>query len=454
MNPRWIVPFGLLVLLAALSLFLGESPQAKTGGPIQAGDVAWLLTATGLVLLMTPGLSFFYGGMVSTRNVISTMLQSFVALGVISLLWVVCGFSLAFGESVHGLIGNPFTFLMFRGVGTESHPDLAPAIPLLLFAMFQLKFAVITPALVSGSFAERVRFSAYLMFMCLFSIFVYAPLAHWTWHPQGFLRQWGVLDFAGGTVVHMSAGFAALAGAIYLGPRMSHSRQSVQRPANTAYVILGTGMLWFGWFGFNAGSALAADAVATHAFATTNTASAAAMLAWMFFDGLRGRRPSALGACIGAVVGLVAITPAAAYVSVPHSIFVGVAASLLSSLAVNLKSRSTLDDTLDVFPCHGVGGIVGMLLTGILAREVGLLAGQTSTFLHHLMALVIVSVYSFGVSLALFKITDLFVSVRVTPEDEAKGLDISQHAEWLSLVPAPSGFSRTSDEAGTNSRVG
>jgi Amt family ammonium transporter len=251
----------------------------------------------------------------------------------------------------------------------------------------------------------------------------------------------------------MSAGFAALAGAIYLGPRMSHSRQSVQRPANTTYVILGTGMLWFGWFGFNAGSALAADAVATHAFATTNTASAAAMLAWMFFDGLRGRRPSALGACIGAVVGLVAITPAAAYVSVPHSIFVGVAASLLSSVAVHLKSRSTLDDTLDVFPFHGVGGIVGMLLTGILAREVGLLAGQTSTFLHHLMALLIVGVYSFGVSLALFKITDLFVSVRVTPEDEAKGLDISQHAEWLSLVPAASGHARTSDEPGTMSRA-
>src|SRR5262245_29437011 len=454
MNPRWLVPFGLLLGLALVALFVGESPQVKAGAPVQAGDVAWILTATGLVLLMTPGLSFFYGGMVGARNVISTMLQSFVALGVVSLLWVAVGFSLAFGDSIGGLIGNPLTFAMFRGVGTSSHPDLSPAVPLMLFAMFQLKFAVITPALVSGSFAERVRFSAYLLFMCLFTLFVYAPLAHWTWHPQGFLRQWGVLDFAGGTVVHMSAGFAALAGAIYLGPRMGHARAAVHPPSNTTYVLLGTGMLWFGWFGFNAGSALAADKVAVQAFATTNTASAAAMLAWMFFDGLRGRRPSALGACIGAVVGLVAITPAAAYVSVPHSIFVGVAASLLSSLAVSLKSRSTLDDTLDVFPCHGVGGIVGMLLTGILAREVGLLAGQTSTFLHHLMALVIVSVYSFGVSLALFKITDLFVSVRVTPEDEAKGLDISQHAECLSLIPAPSGLSRTSDELGAASRVG
>ena len=438
MNSRWIFPFAVLIGLALWSLGTSELPQAPGGAPIRAGDVAWLLTATGLVLLMTPGLSFFYGGMVGTRNVISTMLQSFVALGVISLLWVAFGFSLAFGDSLYGLIGSPFTFLMFRGVGVGTDSALAPTIPLLLFAMFQLKFAVITPALVSGSFAERVRFSAYLLFMCLFSVFVYAPLAHWTWHPHGFLRQWGVLDFAGGTVVHMSAGFAALAGAIYLGPRLSHGRHSAApTQANTPYVILGTGMLWFGWFGFNAGSALAADAVAAQAFATTNTASASAMLAWMFFDGLRGRKPGALGACIGAVVGLVAITPAAAYVSVPHSILIGVVASLLSNMAVHLKSRSSIDDTLDVFPCHGVGGIVGMLLTGILARDVGLLSGETTIFLRHVMALLIVSGYSFSVSLLLFKVTDMFVSVRVTPEDEAIGLDISQHAERLALVPHP-----------------
>jgi Amt family ammonium transporter len=446
LNSRWIFPFAVLLGLALWSLGTSEVAPPAGAAPIRAGDVAWLLTATGLVLLMTPGLSFFYGGMVSTRNVISTMLQSFVALGVISLLWVAFGFSLAFGHSLYGLIGNPFTYLMFRGVGVATDPALAPTIPLLLFAMFQLKFAVITPALVSGSFAERVRFSAYLMFMCLFSIFVYAPLAHWTWHPDGFLKQWGVLDFAGGTVVHMSAGFAALAGAIYLGPRLAHGRHSHgPSQANTPYVILGTGMLWFGWFGFNAGSALAADAVAAQAFATTNTASASAMLAWMFFDGLRGRKPGALGACIGAVVGLVAITPAAAYVSVPHSILIGVVASLLSNMAVHLKSRSTLDDTLDVFPCHGVGGIVGMILTGMLARDVGLLAGETTIFLRHLMALLIVSGYSFSMSLLLFKVTDLFVSVRVTPEDEAIGLDISQHAERLALVPPAAAASVTGD---------
>jgi Amt family ammonium transporter len=446
-NRRWIVPFGLLIGLAVLALFTGDVPQVKTGAAAKAGDIAWILTATALVLLMTPGLSFFYGGMVGSRNIISTMLQSFVALGVVSLVWVAVGFSLAFGDSWHGLIGNPFTFAMFRGVGLSTHPDLAPTIPLLLFAMFQLKFAVITPALVTGSFAERVRFSAYLLFMCLFTIFVYAPLAHWTWHPQGFLKVWGVLDFAGGTVVHMSAGFAALAGAMYLGPRMTHARAAAHPPSNTTYVLLGTGMLWFGWFGFNAGSALAADEVAVHAFATTNTASAAAMLAWMFYDGLRGRRPSALGACIGAVVGLVAITPAAAYVSVPHSIFVGVVSSLLCNVAVHLKSRSTLDDTLDVFPCHGVGGIAGMILTGALARGVGLASGHTETFTRHLLALVIVGAYSFGMSMLIYRVTNLFVSMRVRPEDEAVGLDISQHAEWLALVPAPDGVAAAAHPA-------
>src|SRR6185436_7847011 len=268
------VPFLILVALALAAVFMPESAAAKPGGPVDSGDTAWLLTATCLVLLMTPGLSFFYGGMVSRKNVISTMLQSFVALGVVSLVWIAVGFSLAFGESYHGLIGNPMTYFMFRGVGGATHPDLSPTIPLALFAMFQLKFAVITPALITGSFAERVRFSAYLLFICLFSLFVYCPLAHWTWHPNGFLRNWGVLDFAGGTVVHISAGLAALDGAIVLGRRKVHLANEPQTPANIPFVILGTGMLWFGWFGFNAGSALAASETASLAFLTTNTASA------------------------------------------------------------------------------------------------------------------------------------------------------------------------------------
>jgi Amt family ammonium transporter len=434
MNYKWI-PLGFLALLAVSSLGFTEQPPARPGGPINLGDTAWLLTASGLVLLMTPGLSFFYAGMVSTKNVISTMLQSFIALGVITLVWVVAGFSLCFGDSINGLIGDPRTYFMFRGVGGATHPDLAPTIPLVVFAMFQLKFAVITPALITGSFAERVRFSSYLVFICLFSVFIYCPLAHWTWHPQGFLRQWGVLDFAGGTVVHMSAGFAALAGAIVLGRRRSHEQGGVHLPSNIPYVLLGTGMLWFGWFGFNAGSALSANETAAMAFATTHIASASAMLGWILFDAARGRRPSALGACIGAVVGLVAITPAAGFVSIPHSVFIGFAASIVSNLAVHWKSRSTLDDTLDVFPCHGVGGIVGMILTGVLARNVGLFSGHTTTFMYHMLALVIVSAFSFLGSLALFKVTDWILPIRVTAEQEAVGLDLSQHGEFMELEP-------------------
>jgi Amt family ammonium transporter len=429
MRPFWTTAFALLVLAAAAGLLLSPAPEHHGGGPVNAADVAWMLTATALVLLMTPGLSYFYGGMVSSRNVISTMLQSVIAMAVISILWVVVGFSLAFGDSLGGVIGDPRTFFMFRGVGTETHPGLAPTIPLLLFAMFQLKFAIITPALITGSFAERVRFSSYLAFMILFSILIYAPLAHMTWHPDGLLRKMGVLDFAGGTVVHMSAGFAALAGALYLGRRRSHLHGEKHAPANIPYVILGTGLLWFGWFGFNAGSALGATESAVLAFATTNTASAAAALAWIFFDAMLGRKPSALGASVGAVVGLVAITPAAGYVSVGASIAIGVAASLVSNLAVSWKSRSTLDDTLDVFPCHGIGGIVGMVATAVFAKEVGLAFGQTALLLAHLQGLVIVSAFTFLGSLALYKIVDLLIPIRVNPEQEKTGLDLSQHGE-------------------------
>jgi ammonium transporter, Amt family len=306
---------------------------------------------------------------------------------------------------------------------------LSPALPLLLFAMFQLKFAIITPALITGSFAERVRFSAYLVFMVLFSLFIYAPLAHWTWHPDGIFHKWGVLDFAGGTVVHMSAGFAALAGAMFLGRRQSHVAKESHDPANVPFVILGTGMLWFGWFGFNAGSAMGASGTAVLAFATTNTASAAAMLAWIFFDWMRGIKPSALGACIGAVVGLVAITPAAGYVTIRESIVIGLVASVVSNLAVHWKSKSTLDDTLDVFPCHGVGGMTGMVLTGVFAKDVGLTSGKVGTFLYHLVALVIVAVFAFVGSWILYKITDWVIPLRVSTEQETLGLDLSQHGE-------------------------
>lgn len=426
--------FGLFALLAlllvsVLGLFTNGTHSNSGQMSLDSGDTAWILTATGLVLLMTPGLAYFYGGMVSRKNVISTMFQSFIAMGVISILWVVTGFSLAFGESFHGIIGNPLTFFMFREVGLNPNPAFAPTIPFLLFAMFQLKFAIITPALITGSFAERVSFKAYLLFMVLFSIFIYAPLAHMTWHPDGILRQMGVLDFAGGTVVHMSAGYAALAGALILGRRKVHIENQKHQPANIPYVLLGTGLIWFGWFGFNAGSALSASGQAVLAFATTNTASAAAALAWIFYDVMVGRKPSALGACIGAVVGLVAITPAAGFVTIGQSLFIGTVASLISNFAVSLKSKTTLDDTLDVFPCHGLGGITGMIATAIFAKEVGLIYGETTTFFNHLIALAIVSVFAFTGSAALYYITNLLTPLRVQPEMEESGLDLSQHGE-------------------------
>jgi Amt family ammonium transporter len=435
------LPFAILLVLALVALFprspaSGGPAATPAVSPIVVGDVAWMLTASALVLLMTPGLSFFYGGMVGFKNVVSTILQSVVCLGVVSLVWVAVGFSLAFGDDRWGLIGHPFTYFLFDGVGEAAHPRLSPTVPLLIFALFQLKFAIITPALITGSFAERVRFSSYLLFVVLFTLFIYAPLAHWTWHPDGFLKKWGVQDFAGGTVVHMSAGWAALAGALLLGRRKSHRDGHPHEPANVPFVLLGTGMLWFGWFGFNAGSALGANGQASLAFGTTNTASASAMLGWLFFDWLRGKAPSAIGGCIGAVVGLVAITPAAGFVTIRESLVIGLVASVVSNVAVHWKSKSTLDDTLDVFPCHGVGGLVGMVLTGVFAdkglADYGLKPpadGQMPLFLAHLLALVVVSAFAFFGSLILFKITDLMIPLRVSDEQEAIGLDLSQHGE-------------------------
>jgi ammonium transporter, Amt family len=432
MNKFWRIPFILLVLASLLALAMPnyDAPSLEMEG-VDKADMAWMLTSTCLVLLMTPGLAFFYGGMVSTKNVISTMLQSFISMGLMSLLWVFVGFSLAFGDSIGGIIGDPRTYFMFQGVSATKAMD-GLTIPLMLFAFFQLKFAIITPALITGSFAERIRFSGYLLFITLFSLIIYCPLAHMTWHAEGYFFKHGVLDFAGGTVVHISAGCAALAGAIFLKRR----KHDVHVPANIPFVILGTGLLWFGWFGFNAGSALGVNGVAINAFATTNTASAAAALAWIFFDAIQGRKISALGACIGAVVGLVAITPAAGYVGIPASIFIGVFASLVSNIMVNWKNKTGIDDTLDVFPCHGVGGIVGMILTPLFAfkEKGGLLATGDWTLMNaHLKDLVIVLVFAFGGSYLLFWLVNKIIPLRVTAENEELGLDESQHGERLTI---------------------
>jgi Amt family ammonium transporter len=432
-----MLPFALLMVVLVLSfIFPGNPTQSAPTEGISFPDTAWMLTSTALVLIMTPGLAFFYGGMVNKKNVISTMLQSFICMSVISVLWVVLGFSFAFGDSIGGIIGSPSTFFMMKGV-LEGNPwELAPTIPLVLFAMYQLKFAIITPALITGAFAERIRFTSYILFIVLFSLFIYCPLAHATWHPEGILAKMGVLDFAGGTVVHMSAGWAALAGALYMRKRSD----AAHSPARITYVLLGTGLLWFGWFGFNAGSAFGANALAATALATTSAASGAAAFAWIIFDAILGKKPSAMGTCIGAVVGLVAITPAAGFVTIPHALAIGIISSIISNLMVELRTkRTTIDDTLDVFPCHGVGGIVGMILTGVFASkgvnpniaENGLIYGETGLFNAHMIALVGVSLFAFFGTLLLLKITDLITPLRVTEEEEAEGLDLSQHGEKL-----------------------
>ena len=420
------INFFILAIIVIICVYSASNYQELTT-IIDSGDTAWMIVASAFVLLMTPGLSFFYGGMVSKKNIISTMLQSFIALGVVSILWVLVGFSLAFGDSIGGIIGNPLTYFAFNNVGLEPNSDFSSTIPFLLFALFQLKFAIITPALITGSFAGRVRFRSYIFFMVLFSLLIYSPLAHMTWHPDGLFRNWGILDFAGGTVVHMSAGFAALAGAIFLGKR----KEIIESPANVPYVILGTGLLWFGWFGFNAGSALGANSNAVIAFANTNIASATAMITWIFYERMLGRKMSAVGACIGAVVGLVAITPAAGFVNIGQSMFIGFIAAIISNYAIHLKNKTNVDDTLDVFPSHGVGGIVGMLLTAVFAKQVGLIYGQTDTFLYHLLGLVLVSVYCFFGSYLLYMFVDRVLTMRVREDQEERGLDLSQHGEKL-----------------------
>jgi Amt family ammonium transporter len=429
-------PFFTLILVAILALFVPSFTEFDGSKVYNPADIAWILVATALVFLMTPGLAFFYGGMVHRKNILSTMIKSFVATGVVSVLWITIGYSLAFGDSIGGLIGNPLTHLFFNGVGSSAPWGGAPTIPLLLFALFQLMFAIITPSLVVGAVAERIRFSSYILFIVMFSLFVYAPIAHWTWNPEGFLFKMGVLDFAGGTVVHISAGCAALAGAMVLKRRKSHKEHKEMPPSNIPYVLIGTGLLWFGWFGFNAGSALAANGLAVSAFGTTNTAAASAGLTWMFFDVLKGKKPSVLGFCIGAVVGLVAITPAAGFVAIPQSIFIGAVAAIISNVAVYYKSKSVLDDTLDVFPCHGIGGIVGMILTGVFATKAinaggndGLFYGNPDFFFTQIKGLVIVVAYSFSASYGIFKLINWVMPIRVSEEDEEIGLDASQHDE-------------------------
>ncbi|MBO4805257.1 MAG: ammonium transporter [Paludibacteraceae bacterium] len=429
---RWFILTAFIAIISIIGIFIPEEQglwDFVETEECTASNVAWMITATIFVLMMTPGLSFFYGGMVGKKNVISTILQSFIAMGIISILWVVVGFSLAFGNDVGGLglIGDPTQYFMFQHVGAKPEPYLTSTIPLALYALFQMKFAIITPSLITGSFAERVRFSAYMVFMILFSLIIYCPLAHWTWHPDGLLHKWlDIHDFAGGIVVHASSGIAALAGAIFLGRRQSSNEHHL--PANVPFVILGAGLLWLGWFGFNGGSGLAADGIAIKAFLNTNTAGATAMMTWIFIDCLRGRKPSGMGAAVGAVIGLVAITPCADVVTTSSSFIIAVITTLVCNIAVHWRENSSIDDALDVFPTHGVGGITATILTGVFSYT-GLIHGGVGEFVNSIIGVVIVIAYTFVVSFALYWITNLMIPMRVSIKSERMGLDVSQHDE-------------------------
>jgi Amt family ammonium transporter len=421
-----------------------------------SGDIAWIITATALVMLMTPALGFFYGGLVRKKNLLSTIVQCFVIFAVISIVWALWGYSLVFGQSFGGVIGFSPSLLGMSDL-TISHVNsaLAPDIPELLFFAFQLKFAAITPALIIGACAERIRFKSLLIFMVLWSTIIYMPIAHWVWNPDGWLKGIGAIDFAGGIVVHVAAGISALAAALVVGRRRGESCPVSEggsipwksamakldapppafKPTNIPYVLLGAALLWFGWFGFNAGSALAANDLAVSALVTTNLAAAGAAVSWMISDWVIKGKPSAVGIAIGAVVGLVAITPAAGFVSVPASMIIGLSAGVISNIVANWRAgRSRIDDTLDVFACHGVGGLWGSIATGIFASAAiggvnGLVFGNVGQFLAQLEALAVVVPFAFFGSYALLKLVNVFSPLRVSEQAEDAGLDLSEHGE-------------------------
>lgn len=411
--------------------------HADGGGAISAGDTAWVLISAALVMLMTPGLGLFYGGMVRRKNVLATILQSFIAVGIIGVQWVVIGYTLAFGPDKWHFIGN-LDWIGLRGVGLTPGPYCA-TIPHQAFMMFQGMFAIITPALISGAFAERMRFKSFIIFILLWATLVYDPVAHWVWSPNGWLCKMGALDFAGGTVVHICSGIAALTAVLVIGRRRGYGKEDM-KPHNLTMTIIGAALLWFGWFGFNAGSALGANGIAVSAFVVTNTAAAAAALSWMFIEWRHHGRPTALGVASGAVAGLVAITPASGYVGPMAAIAIGAVVSLVCYFAIEMKGKLGYDDSLDVFGVHGVGGTWGALATGLFASTAinpavkpemqGLFhGGNPKLLLVQLLAIVSVYAFSFVMTVILLKITHVFAPLRVSDEEEHVGLDLTQHGE-------------------------
>ena len=415
-----------------------QAPAAAavpTPSKIDTGDTAWVLVSTALVLAMTaPGLALFYGGMGRSKNALSTFLQSFVILALISLQWVLWGYSLAFGPDKGGIIGG-LEWVGLNGVGVEPNADYAATIPHQAFMLFQMMFAVITPALITGAYAERMKFSAFILFTLLWATFIYDPLAHWVWGVGGWVRNLGALDFAGGTVVHISSGMAGLASAIMVKQRLGHGKEHMP-PHNLPMTLLGASLLWFGWFGFNAGSALTSGALATSAFTATNTAAATAALAWMVTEWIYRGKPSALGAASGAVAGLVAITPASGFVGPISSIWIGIGAGVICYIAVMLKPLFGYDDALDAFGVHGIGGTWGALATGLFASKAinsagadGLFFGNPAQLGIQAMAVLVTMVFVFVGTLIILAIVDAIMGLRVNEEEERSGLDLSQHDE-------------------------
>jgi len=423
---NWAIGIALVFLITSPSI-------AATDSTINAGDTAWLLISTALVMLMTPGLALFYGGMVRSKNVLNTIMQCLVMLCVVSIVWVLWGYSLSFSTDIKGLIGD-LKWFGLRGIGQEPAP-LAPSVPHYAFIMFQAMFAIITPALITGAFAERMKFSSLVIFSILWLTFVYAPLCHWVWGGGWIATKLHALDFAGGTVVHINSAVAALAAVAVIGKRRGFGHEPMS-PHNLTLTVLGAALLWFGWFGFNAGSALTSGSLASLAFITTNTAAAAAATTWMFVEWIHRRKPTALGTVSGAVAGLVAITPAAGFVGPLSSIVIGFGAGLLCYIAVNLKAKIGFDDTLDVVGIHGVGGTWGALATGLFASKAlnpsganGLFFGNPQLFVSQAIAVGVTFGYVFVVSLILFKIVQWSIGVRVSEEHEVIGLDLALHGE-------------------------
>jgi Amt family ammonium transporter len=402
--------------------------------PIDSGDTAWVITATALVMIMTPALGFFYGGLVRRKNLVATIVQCLVIFSVVSLVWALWGYTLTFGPSFHGFIGDLSRFGL-NNVGAAPNPAYSATIPELLYFAFQLKFAAITPALIIGAFAGRARLKPLLIFIVAWTTFIYVPIAMWIWNPGGWLHGVGVVDFAGGLVVHTSAGVSAVAAALVIGRRKEEEVRET-RPNNVPYVILGTALLWFGWFGFNAGSALAANGVAVNALVVTNLAAAASGVTWMMVDWLRNGRPSAVGMAVGAVCGLAAVTPASGFVGPTGSLIIGVVAGLMCNLIANWRARTTLDDSLDVFACHGAGGIWGTIATGLFASTAinaagpnGLVFGNPHQAVVQLFGVIVVAAFAFAGSYLLLKVINVFSPLRVDPAHEEVGLDIAEFGE-------------------------